>query len=69
MIGFNMKKMILAAFAMTVLATSSLNAVAGETCKVSMMGRICYNEDGSLRGESATVAKTDKAEKEKVVSK
>lgn len=47
-----MKKMTLTALTLTVLATASLNAVAAEVCKVSMMGRVCF-EEGS---EAATAA-------------
>ncbi len=45
-----MKKLTLTALTLTLLATASLNAVAAEVCKVSMMGRVCF-EEGS---EAAT---------------
>lgn len=47
-----MKKLTLTALALTVLTTSSLSATAAEVCKVSMMGRVCF-EEGS---EAATAA-------------
>ncbi len=39
-----MKKLALTTIPALLLALSSLNLYAGEICKVSMMGRVCYEE-------------------------
>jgi len=52
-----MKKMHLSLILVGLLSTASLHLQAAENCKASMMGRICYNDDGSLRGESTIIDK------------
>lgn len=61
-----MNKMRLSLIAIGLLSLASIHVQAGETCKVSMMGRICYNDDGSLRGESAPVEKKSPSEADKM---
>ena len=39
-----MKKLTITTLAATLLTVASLNLYAGEVCKVSMMGRICFEE-------------------------
>ncbi|HEY3300130.1 MAG TPA: hypothetical protein VGJ90_05085 [Methylophilaceae bacterium] len=48
-----MKKMTLTALTLTVLASLSLNTMAAEVCKVSMMGRVCFDD---AAGDAATAA-------------
>lgn len=47
-----MKKLAITALATTLLTVSSLNLYAAEVCKVSMMGRICF-EEGSPEATAA----------------
>ena len=42
-----MKKLALNVLTLTVLATASLSASAAEVCKVSMMGRVCFDDTAS----------------------
>lgn len=53
-----MKKLALSALTLTVLATASLSATAAEVCKVSMMGRVCF-DDGAGDGATASHMKGD----------
>lgn len=48
-----MNKTTLIALALTLLATSSFNVMAAEVCKVSMMGRVCFDD---AVGDAATAA-------------
>jgi|GEM_PF-495897 len=47
-----MKKVAFTTLAATLLTVSSLNLYAAEVCKVSMMGRICF-EEGSPEATAA----------------
>ena len=47
-----MKKLAITTLATTLLTLASLNLYAGEVCKVSMMGRICF-EEGSPEATAA----------------
>jgi hypothetical protein len=39
-----MKKLAITTLATTLLALASINLYAAEVCKVSMMGRVCFEE-------------------------
>ncbi|MDI1299721.1 MAG: hypothetical protein PSU78_11155 [Methylotenera sp.] len=61
-----MKKLTVTALATALLTVASLNVYAGEVCKVSMMGRICF-EEGSpeataahMKGDAVAVAEASK---------
>jgi len=47
-----MKKLAITTLATTLLAVASINVYAAEVCKVSMMGRICF-EEGSPEATAA----------------
>ncbi len=47
-----MKKLAITTLTTTLLAVASVNLYAAEVCKVSMMGRVCY-EEGSPEATAA----------------
>lgn len=47
-----MKKLAITTLAATLLTVASLNLYAAEVCKVSMMGRVCF-EEGSPEATAA----------------
>jgi len=47
-----MKKLAITTLATTLLALASINLYAAEVCKVSMMGRVCF-EEGSPEATAA----------------
>lgn len=66
-----MNKLAINTLAATVLTFSSFSLYAAEICKVSMMGRVCY-EEGSPEATAAHMkgdAVADSAAKKKVADK
>jgi hypothetical protein len=50
--GTMMKKLAITALTTTLLTLTSINLYAAEVCKVSMMGRVCF-EEGSPEATAA----------------
>jgi hypothetical protein len=80
-----MKKSAITTLATTLLVLASFNLYAAEVCKVSMMGRICFEEgspeataahmkgdavaDSTKRKEAEAASKKDDASAKKVATK
>jgi hypothetical protein len=67
-----MNKLTITSLITTLLAIASINLYAAETCKVSMMGRVCY-EEGSPEATAAhmktnAVAEADAAKNKQAES-
>ncbi len=70
-----MKKMQLSLILMSLLSASAWQLQAAEVCKVSMMGRVCFEEGSEqatathMKGDAADSVKKKVADKEEVDGK
>jgi hypothetical protein len=70
-----MKKLAITTFTSALLAVASINLYAAEVCKVSMMGRVCF-EEGSpeataahMKGDAVADASKHKVAESEAVAK